>query len=887
MAAIRVVNIPDNTPSEYLTSEGYLLFDLPEGFRFTATKVRNELTDINTLRDEAALPFDIIKTPKNRWIVNKFISPNVVNKIYDPIPVLAYEGSYYFNFDSLFLQGVNDDTFAYTAQLVKASDFWLSAIRKITLNDLDFGEFEFTKANVEATWDNLEYIDGDDGFVFPLVDFGGMPERYFSDTVVPFESQDETNIGNEQLRPFFSLLAIMQKGFCSVGWRFRSPILETSRFRKVWCYLLSGRFFDYPGKGDAFWGFYGKKITPGAFEWELFSSPYYNPSLNASPIFQAFTYENNQDVDINIGACIEGVLPIHSSGNDAIWYFVLEHRDYNLDGSFEAGRQEFQQQVAAGETANFSVCFDPVFLQPGRSFRLKLYSAQVASPDARVFEDWPLNTLVRHNAKDSINLMRDDTFDVGRMLSKDYYFLDFIKGVAALGDFKWYTDYNTNTVYLYPRSYTYFDGAGVEGFLKPDDENIDMRGRTVRRSLQSQYPSNEDSRYVLFKFLNSTDEYIKSLSLDELTPIHSRFVDYKRGKISTTTVVNPFFEPTAEHLWNAITVPVIWDNKDGEDASVNINPRILYAVGNVEQNTIFRPENVVPARWYWDGTITDTVPYLSQNPQRQIIDGKNAIDPDWGIVYGYGSEDLYSKFIRSGQVVKRLSERHIYQMFFRDYDYRVNDFRSKWLMRYNGRDFLAELVEINNHQFNGQRVTNVVVYPEPQLETIPECFDDLAFQEVIIGHLEDHAEVISYNATETITFSANSFKVNGVEQFTSFPVLTIPVGSANVETINGVDVVTDIVDWLNTLGIPNYTFEDVGGTPGKCGASIKITYPIGDKFEFAFNLAEVWADQIEGDSENGLISVFGVINLTDAMACGDYYSGRWPGVVVVKKPVIE
>ena len=90
-----------------------------------------------------------------------------------------------------------------------------------TLADLDFSDYNHTwnRTNIENSWNRIEWVDGADNYVYPLVDYG-----YSVDNIV-------FPIGN--FKPAVFITEILKRIFAEANFQVTAPIFESFYFRKL------------------------------------------------------------------------------------------------------------------------------------------------------------------------------------------------------------------------------------------------------------------------------------------------------------------------------------------------------------------------------------------------------------------------------------------------------------------------------------------------------------------------------------------------------------------------------------------------------------------------------------------------------------------------------
>jgi hypothetical protein len=90
-----------------------------------------------------------------------------------------------------------------------------------TLADLDFDDYDHTwnKANIEASWERTEWVEGAQNYVYPLVDYG--------------RSDDMITFPIENFKPAVFVSEILKRIFAEAGFTIIAPFFSSFYFRKL------------------------------------------------------------------------------------------------------------------------------------------------------------------------------------------------------------------------------------------------------------------------------------------------------------------------------------------------------------------------------------------------------------------------------------------------------------------------------------------------------------------------------------------------------------------------------------------------------------------------------------------------------------------------------
>jgi hypothetical protein len=143
--------------------------DLPGDFSIRLTKNVEQLSILNKISTEAALGFSVPFTPTNDRLFTEYATPLTLGtpSLYYSVRVIV-NGSP-LQFSRLYVRGKNEPNREWELELVRDPNHWVELASQVRTNDLDFGTFQMTKANIVDSWANNTY-NGD-----PATLTGGSP----------------------------------------------------------------------------------------------------------------------------------------------------------------------------------------------------------------------------------------------------------------------------------------------------------------------------------------------------------------------------------------------------------------------------------------------------------------------------------------------------------------------------------------------------------------------------------------------------------------------------------------------------------------------------------------------------------------------------------------
>lgn len=694
---IEVLEYPANTPAELFDSSGVLTLDLPPDFTFQLTERLEELTDINRIQGAGVLGFDLPYTIRNDFIFQDFHSPNIPNNQFGPVKVrLVTKGGTVLPQNLLWIVGMNDRERSYSCEVVNSDDFWGVQAEALTLNQLDYGTFVLNYTNLRYNnWINPQWEEGQDPFYFPMVHYGGFNINPDNWTV-------------EDFLPWVSLPATLKMGFSEIGWAFESPLMNSAWFKRLWMYVLA-EDLDYPNKG----GLYrvqastfgpinlsaGSAATP--FVWDTVTAdPGGNLQAGTAAGSPATLYVSAQPVSSLITFQLR--TSVDNGANPGTLIFDI----YDADNGISI--HEYHVSLTANQSTFVDFIWD-VRVDEGRrlAWRVRMALDFVGGSTVQLTQMTFLGTAA------SKRIYEGDTIPISDLISPDYTFLDFIKGVAHLCNLKFRTDWSTRTVYAYPQTQSDVHGDILEGFFLPSGQSIDISSYVIPESRQISFPREKPNRYLRLSFADTDDARVDELELPDTEPLFGRTLDLGESlKEETEESQNPFFEPTANVDHYELNLPACWDNDDGE-ISKKIGPRVIYAYGIVLQKD---PTTGAVIFWNLQGNRRDRLPYAAQLPEAYIDDENGFIGyPDKSVVYGVQDIDLYTMFYIA--LIRDLQYLPSYEFLIMldDNLFEDLDFRHRVFLQYGGEAFVGRIYEKRDYRTNEELSTPVVIRPEYQI----------------------------------------------------------------------------------------------------------------------------------------------------------------------------
>lgn len=676
MNRIILINTPGNTPKHFLDANGALSLDFCPQFE-RSKKV--DQASLDRISSEGVLGFFLVNSEKNVWAVTQAIQAE---------KALGSQGFYVqawhngIMLPQVFLRIYNKTRRGMEAELVMPSDFWAVAIKKLKVCDIDFPNFLLTEANLRDNWVNNEvYNDGDSGLYFPLVHYGnwGTKATYGDDDILlTMGVADESDF-----RPWVHVLAILQKGFCKLGYKFRSPILETDWGRRLAMYLL----VDLNGNTslDSF------KINSYQTISYLNVGPGYPPGLPGNPAWLASTNEL-QFLDTTIRGYDAGFYIVSPSGDiradGGVNYFYMRGLSgkYSFEVEFDLDTTDYGDTVVllvnllifdpaqAFPSSLVAAVTAPQFLSANDVRRFRWTSAELdINPTWRI----AISTSVYFNTGGSgLGIYRISNgfikaipitvkFQAGMQLIMRAWldcslsFEKLVTGIIHAVQGKLVSDELTRTVWLYQSdSVELPDNQSPEAFY----QSATLETSYDCTSYKFTYRRLVDKRYYVLGYRTPDDEFIKGKGFDNENPVKARRLDFgEKYEEDTEYDSNPFFEATenilatdlkhtnilAPAIDTAVSIPACWDNTEFK-ISGKIKPRLLYIKGlSTQYRGKDASNNDVVAKWQFKTSEETQLPYAFMYSTQALGTTHTATVPVENVAYDYNVFDLSRMFWRS------------------------------------------------------------------------------------------------------------------------------------------------------------------------------------------------------------------------------------------------
>lgn len=742
---------PPFVPSMYIEDDGAAYLDISDDFSLRFSKRLEELTDVNTIKTDSVLGFSVPTTPKNDVILKSALSPNRVDNVFAGFPVILYLGSSVVSQKTLF--PIRRSSTEYEIEVRNSIEHWAVLGKDLLLNSLKLREddFEFTNTNINEINDLGAYEDGEEVFRFPVAYYGQFTDKRIIPPLV-----NPQHIGVGDFRPYFSILGLLQKAFCSIGWSFRSPILESDYGRRLLTYIINKDYgadeetanardlrieleedLEFPTEVGNYAPIPFLATNDPSGGWFVDGARYKTAGI--------YDITGTLRLKVTIGDVVNAHVTLGANGLDRV-YYMYTRIAFDLPNGENYGLERIELGFSLADLILKPEFEDGIILDikiNKTNFQLDAGSSvyfPIGTDEPLITEGIAKVELIKEGSYIEFDckrvlIDRGDILPINSLIDPEYNLLDFIKGVAHLFAGKFLTDYRTNEVWLYSTySNVIFDDEEVEGFFDNNGEYEDYTELAQEDSEVINSVESDLNRYYLLKFKGDGDEAIKELKLPDEKPFLSYKVDFG-DTVKNTDVAeleNPFFEATVNKYYYKsdsdapVNMPHLLDNTadDGKyDLSFDINPRVLYWAGKVPQ--VIRTPNgyrEVPLRIF--GQNTNNIPTAYQWSD---INYGTPLDFDYSefnVAYGEHvnslrpettDKDLYHFFYQKWMADSIFNLTIDILLFLEQAKYLGIDFRKYVMIRALGRDILGRLIEVNDYNSCKFLSTPVLFMPNRQV----------------------------------------------------------------------------------------------------------------------------------------------------------------------------
>jgi hypothetical protein len=692
---IALETTPEGTRS-WMLDDGVFYFDIDNQTGVQLAKGLQEVTDRNKIKTQAAVGISLPDTPKNRFALQFGHDPNSQpgRNLY---PVAIMQGASTLNFDILEVKNVQGGRLS--CEMQQRSDHWYKLADATFLKDLQFLKDEnwvMDYDEILSSWDNIPYDDTNNYLCIPPVDYSGGNETGWS---------KKGALMVEDLRPLMSPLWLLQKGFCELGWKFRSPFYESDHGRCQFAYLLSPEYGnDEATRKQREFSVEGGTAQFIGGEWTYQYDPVRFPDVIYDP------GDNWQDDVYFIGKGIfnfrlDGLITIIPKSEPGS---STEYEDMGMrislikgDGTNDELEFVFEELIKKGyewPVTGFpiSVFWENVTLLPGQYLYVQIDLINEDDIFSGQFTGGLTNDVIRSIFQEG------DTVNLSTAIRQDMTLLELFMGCAFNPDARIHTDWIKNELWLFPpETVNIYDNEEIDGYYIEEAVTL---SDIICDSMGVVNNESDLERWFQVQFKKSTDQYIKDNALEQEFPLFSKRIDRgEQFKEGVQKVENPIFEPTANgptgHFAIAgtnlryVDLPKMWDSSSF--SSYDIAPRILYVHPSKVGQYHISDLTTIQANLYFKDDIVTSWPYAFHVPNLPINGAGDF--PTHRLVFGSTEEnikDYYFFFWRH-----RALSRDIRSMSFQ-FDYNLSQYNSldyrRWnIIPYNGRGYMGRIASDN------------------------------------------------------------------------------------------------------------------------------------------------------------------------------------------------
>lgn len=610
--------------------EGSVYMDVTPGMELRTTKVMDRVGELGRITQEAALSVGLPGTVRNRAIMEHFDPDSLEEETTNMSVEIRQRGE---------LQSLTQaEVSAFAPREGYETEFygddWLQDIDTLKNQDLELGDFPWTRAAILSAWGDGLPAGRPTPFVLPgLCEYGG----WYGDGEVSLRD----------LRLWFNIGQLLKEIFCAVGWTFVCPHLDQGDGRYWYGYLSGLRWHRYRGKkAEQFVELSASGIDRNgdpfeALPWVVVQDDEnrWGPVGNSvEPIYTYFHDSAISDVallSIEIQANV--TLPVGPNNETARFYVeIVETTNAGVAEGVTVFRSNYQGGVLGPVTLeiNEEFYFERELTEGTdvRGYEVFFYYSDTTVP-----VPYRLNSSSVIFRPDPRHYIEGEQVTIADLLDPEITGKDLLEAVAHLVNGKLVTDQGRKEVTMHvPFSYERVtDSLKIEGFFKRELGPLDFRDSTVPDSVAWSTGGQSRSRFRVYDFNDGEDAYVELRGRQRF----KRRVDRGENNNEQTESENPLFEPTLNRFVQAADVggtganmPMLWVDDMG-NISHEIAARIAVWYGEIGQGN---------NSFLLDGLARFDIPFLSMLPDFPLADGSEAENLTFT---GYAN-DLYNRHYR-------------------------------------------------------------------------------------------------------------------------------------------------------------------------------------------------------------------------------------------------
>lgn len=695
MNSIKITNPSQRLIRSFGRGGQFVELDIDDDFSVRMSKALEQVTEFNRVSQEAALSNSLPLTSVNRQVL-------AVGQMFEV--EVTYRGQV-LAVDRILVVEMDDSIADGRIEIEIFGSGWYDDLEALRLRDIDLGTFDFTNANVLATWSDREAL------AYPgLAHYGTFYQN----------RNDLARASRRDIRFWFNLFGLMKKAMCEIGWTIESPFYDGEYGKHFYGYLSGERWFSYdnkqhPNRSDL--NIPAPQVLAGNPTNVVFSvvnDPAGAWNTPFRPLEWLYsTVGELADLRVIISNLTVTLPPPPSPPSDPVGTFVVAvYR--NMGGEFEFVFSE-TVQGNPGEEVTLTLNYDFIVergLEAGFSYGVVMGYGDILQIGSGNYYGFTLESCEVSFSPDVYWYVPDDVIGVADVIDESVNGADLFNALAKMIAGKVKTNYADKKVTLYPPFDTAIFDENIEGFFQRSDNVIDLSDQVVPNSRVKRYNQDEQERFVLLKFQDSSDGFIDASDGDKQP--YQRRVDLGFGVSETLEIEIDLFEPTRDVQTDVSEVgeglaegvetpflPALWEGDRGE-LSFDTGFRIAYNYGLIRQRD-------TDGNYYelnFEGVVRETFGYLSQSPRRTINDGTADVRAFPVTFVGF-QYDLYQLFYRKW--LRELYPRYNYEflIFLDSLLYERIDFRRPVGILYNDAFLLYQLTVIRDFELDPLAATVV------------------------------------------------------------------------------------------------------------------------------------------------------------------------------------
>lgn len=591
---IRLRELPSNIAQCWVDDDGCVYFDLAAGYYLEQDKVNEKITNINEIEFSRTITAALQYTDKNAAILECFLDPNTVGQQYEEIPIDIIEGGCVTGQKHMLINGCNYQGINATILLDK--NHWARKMSELSICDIkDLGQYTHQCPDIPNEVDPHIY-NGSNPTWNILVDYGELGYRGYYDSI---SKKFICKLCHSDFRPWFNVEHIMEKLWCTIGYKFESPTRDTEKWNRLWDYLLKCDF----GTGDE------ARCLDAVIqssEFALTQPQFYLQNGHDAErcLFMTDVIADTKGSWQNNRYCNNGCVDIKGKLNlsvdedmDDDNEIIIRIRKRAKGDPENTGTILWTQRIASGgdylDEQGFDFDIQDVSITDCQELCITMESTKHGG-DVKANVRYP-NSYIEFIGK-RLYFEEGKTYEIADLLKCNINAYDWFKSKAQAFGWNFDTNEGLNTVFAaspYPTKDV--DGTQVEPFYT--GETIDWTSKVIEKTKDVQAPSADTERYCKVSWKKSSDCYIDELDLSEELFSHTFDRGARINNNKTKSLENILIEPTAQTLKGGsrktytvnanndfyityISLPLCIPKMCGTDGAVGDNEKMSWCFGD-------------------------------------------------------------------------------------------------------------------------------------------------------------------------------------------------------------------------------------------------------------------------------------------------------------------